>query len=423
MDRFKTTLRPLFILIIWASAASVSAQHLNLEMCYELAMDNYPMAAQYDLISKSRGYTAANAASGSLPQIIIGGQASYQSDVTQFPLQVPGLDIPAISKDQYQLYGEVSQPLTGLITAKHQKRFAVEQSETAKKAADVEMYQLKERINQLYFGILLLDARIEQVHLLMGEISRGSEINRVAIENGLALHSSADLLKAEMLIAEQRLSELKFNRTAFTEMLSQFIGIPVTDDAQFAQPDTYSANNDVDRPELYLFDTRKKVLSAQSALITDKTLPHLSLFVQGGYGRPALNMLKNDFEFFYIGGIRLVWNISGYYTRKNEQQLIYIEKDRINLEKDTFLFNVNMQLKQQHNEILKLKEMVAADKKIIALRENVVTSAQNQLKYGTLTTTEYMTHVNAVDAAKQDMILHEIQLLLKQHTIKTIEGN
>lgn len=152
-------------------------------------------------------------------------------------------------------------------------------------------------------------------------------------------------------------------------------------------------------------------------------MPRLSLFLQGGFGRPALDMFSNSFDPFYITGLRLSWNLSGYWTSKNERSQIIINQTGVQIQQETFLFNTNLTLSRQSTEILKMQELIASDSEIILLRENIKKVTQTQLENGSATTNDYLTAVNAEDQARQNRILHEIQLLLYQYNIRTTIGN
>ncbi|PRD46513.1 TolC family protein [Sphingobacterium haloxyli] len=400
------------------------SRSLNLDVCYQLAENNYPLVKQYALLDKTKEYSLTNASKGYLPQINVGGQASYQSDVTQIPISLPNIDVPSMSKDQYKLYGEVSQPLTDLFMVKHQKELVYANAAVEEQKVEVELYKLKERINQFYFGILLIDAQIAQVELLKKDIRSGMNRNDVAIANGIALKSSSDVLAAELLKADQRTIELKATRKGYADMLSLFINRTIDEHTILEKPFTATAlMTEINRPELKLFETQKKTFDVHNKLINNRVLPHFSLFFQGGYGRPGLNMLNNNFDLYYIGGVRLTWNISSFYTQKQEKQLLDLSQNALEVQKETFLFNTNLTLKQQDSEIAKLEELIQTDRDIVQLRKNVKLSAQNQLAYGTTTTNDYLTYINAEDQAKQNMIVHEIQLLMAQYNFKTTSGN
>lgn len=402
------------------------AQHsnsLSLDNCLEMAKQNYPLIRQYTLIEKTKEYSIANAQKAYLPQFNVAGQATYQSAVTQIPISLPNVDIPTMSKDQYRLYGEVSQSITDLFTVKDQKEYINANSEIETQKTEVELYKIRERINNLYFGILLIDAQIKQTELLKKDIQSGIEKTNVAIANGVALKSTADNLKAELLKADQRTIELKATRKGYADMLALFIGNPIDENTVLEKPHRQMLTNTINRPELKLFDLQKKSFDVQEKLITAKNLPRLSAFFQGGIGRPGLNMLDNDPKGYYIGGLRLSWNITGFYTYKNEKKMLANNQSMIDIQRETFLFNTNLTLKQQNADITKMQDLIETDKSIVTLRESVKHTTQNQLTYGTATTNDYLIAVNAQDQAKQSLILHEIQLLMTEYNAQTTAGN
>lgn len=412
------------LLLIWSHwAVAQQSNSLTLDSCLEMAKQNYPLIKQYTLIEKTKEYSIANAQKGVLPQFNVAGQATYQSAVTAVQISLPNMNIPTISKDQYKLYGEVSQSITDLFTVKDQKEYINANSEIETQKIEVELYKLKERINNLFFGILLIDAQIQQTELLKKDIQNGIEKTNVAITNGVALKSTADNLKAELLKANQKTIELKATRKGYADMLALFIGKPIDENTILEKPHRQLFTNTINRPELRLFNLQKKSFDVQEKLITAKNMPRVSLFFQGGLGRPGLNMLNPDFAGYYIGGLRLSWNITGFYTYKNEKKILSNNQSAIDIQRETFLFNTNLTLKQQNADITKMQELIETDKSIITLRESVKTTTQNQLTYGTATTNDYLIVVNAEDQAKQSLILHEIQLLMTEHNAQTTAGN
>ena len=394
---------------------------LSLDSCYALAKNNYPLIKKHELITKSKDYLLENIAKGSLPQINIAGQASYQSDVTTFPKSIPG--VPVLSKDQYKIYAEVNQPIYDGGIIKEQKRIQEANSVVEEQQLEVELYKLKDRINQLYFGILLIDEQLKQNALMKDDIQLGLNKINAQIANGTALRSNADLLKAELLKVGQQSIELESNRTGLTDMLGLFINRSIDENTVFNKPPGIISSMEIKRPELSLFDSRSKMLDAQNNLITAQNNPKISFFAQGGFGKPAFNILSNDFDPFYIGGVRLSFPLTGFYTTKNNRSLIELKKQNINVEKETFLFNTQFTLRQQSADVTKLQQFLKLDDEIIPLRESVKKAALAQLENGVINSGDYLREVNAEDNARQAKILHEIQLLLAQYKVLNTTGN
>jgi outer membrane protein TolC len=402
---------------------SQTVNSLTIDSCYAMAKRNYPLVKQYALIEKSKEYSIDNANKNYLPQFNIAGQATYQSEVTKVPISIPNVSIPELNKDQYKLYGEVSQPITDLFTVKDQKELVKANSEIEEQKIEVELYKLKERINNLFFGLLLIDAQIQQTELLKKDIQSGIDKINTAIANGTALKSSADNLKAELLKANQRTIELKSNKKGYAAMLSLFVNQPILESTTLVKPNPQIISNIINRPELKMYDLQKKTFDVQSKLITAKNLPRFSLFFQGGLGRPALNMLSNDVKGYYMGGLRLNWSLTGFYTYNKEKKILALNQNSLDIQKDVFLFNTNLNLQQQNSEVTKMQELIETDNSIITLRESIKNTTKNQLENGTVTTNDYLTAVNAQDQAQQNLLLHQIQLLMAQYNYQTTSGN
>ncbi|MFL9482899.1 TolC family protein [Chitinophagaceae bacterium LWZ2-11] len=419
----KMLLLSLCVLSAPVIASAQTTKSISLEECYTLARENYPLVKQQELIAKSKEYSIDNASKGNLPQLNVSGQASYQSATTQVPFQIPGITFPGISKDQYKIYGEVNQVLYDGGTIKNQKQSIEADAGVQQQQLEVELYKLKDRINQLYFGILLVDEQLKQNELLKTDIQTGINKTTGALANGTAFKSNLDMLKAEMLNTNQHSIELKATRGAYTSMLSLFLNKEVDENTVLKRPQDIIVTQDIHRPELLLYDYQTKSLDIQNKMISSKTLPKFNFFVQGGYGRPALNMLSNDFDFYYIGGLRLSWQLSGLYTSKKEKALIDINRKNIGLQKETFLFNTNFTLKQENAEITKLRALLSSDNEIIDLRASVKRASSAQLENGVINANDYLRDVNTENLARQNKILHETQLLMAEYNQQTTTGN
>ncbi|MGN6533656.1 MAG: TolC family protein [Ginsengibacter sp.] len=407
-------------LITFTLLAKAQSDSITLDSCYVWAKKNYPMVKQYELIAKSDEYTLENLSKGYLPQININGQATYQSDVTQLPKAIPGVSV--LSKDQYKIYAEANQMIYDGGVIRLQKKLQQANSIVDQQKLEVELYQLKNRVNQLYFGILLIDEQLKQNALTKNDIQLGLDKINAQIANGTALQSSADILKAELLKGEQQTIESNFNRKAFTDMLGLFINKSLNEKTIFSKPENISSSGEIKRPELILYDYQNKIFDAQNNLLTAKNNPKLSFFVQGGYGRPAFNILSNNFDPFYIGGLRLSFPLSGFYTIKNERELISISRQNTEVQKNTFLFNTQLAIKQQSADITKLQAFLKTDDEIISLRTNVKKSALAQLENGVINSGDYLREVNAEDSARQNKVLHEIQLLTAEYNEQNTLG-
>jgi outer membrane protein TolC len=399
-------------------------KQLDLRQAYDLGLKNYPVIKEKDLVRQTAGINISNLQKGFLPQVTISGQASYQSDVTKIDVSLPGFSFEPLSKDQYKLLADVSQLIYDGGVTKEQKVLQQMNASVEDQKVEVELYKLKERINQIYLMVLYLDEQVKQVELVKADIQTGIKRVDAQVQNGVAFKSNLNVLKAELLKTDQRSIEIKASRKGLVEALGIFIGQSLNENVQLQAPaaNTIAGENEISRPELKLYSEQSKFVSQQNKLIHAKNLPKASLFAQGGYGRPGLNMLKNGFDFYYIGGIRFNWSLGGLYTRKKEKELVEVNKKMVDIQKETFLLNTNTQLKQQQSEVDKLKQLIESDNEIISLRRSVTDAAKAQLENGVITANDYLREINAEDLARQTLITHQLQLLQAQINYQTILG-
>jgi len=416
--------RLLSVLLILPVMLLAQSQSLTLQKAYELAQQNYPLIKQRELIKQTSEYSEENLGKGFLPQINLSGQATYQSAVTQVKLPAPGIFIEPLSKDQYRIVGDVNQLIYDGGAIKQQKGIQYLSDEVEQQKIEVELYKLKERINQIFLAVLFLDEQLKQVDLVRSDLNNGITRVEAQVNNGVALRSNLNVLKAELLKTDQRAIEIKATRKGYIDVLSLFINQSLPENIKLEKPVVTGSvlNSDIQRPELKLYSTQEKLLGGQYKVVGSRTKPKASLFFQGGYGRPSLNLFTNDFDFFYTTGLRLNWSIGGFYTEKREKKIIELNQKTIDIQKEVFLFNTNTQLKQQQSEFDKFQKLIATDNDIIDLRIKVKDAAKAQLENGVITANDYLREVNAEDQARLSLITHQIQLLQAQINYQTISG-
>jgi outer membrane protein TolC len=398
---------------------------LTLEECYNKARANYPLIKQKEYIARIEEYNVSNVWKGYFPQITISGQTTYQSDVTTIPFSFPGIKIESLTQDQYKAAADISQVIYdgGIMSA--QAEIQRSSAEVDDQKVEVEMMKVKERINQIYFGILLSDAQISQIDLVKKDLIASLDKITAALQNGITTQSSVDIIKAELLKTNQKEIEAISSRKTLIDILCQLIKQKLDEPLKLEQPSLkiISTEEEINRPELKLFESQTKMIEIQNELTLSKILPKASLFFQGGYGKPTLNMLKNNFDWYYITGARLTWSPSNLYTFSNEKEIIELSKKSIDVQKETYLLNTNISLNQQKREIEKLRELIVIDKQIIDIRTTVKESSRAQLENGVITASDYIRELNAEDQVKQNLAVHTIQLLLANQNYQLSTGN
>jgi outer membrane protein TolC len=408
--------------IVFVSDAQ-NADQLTLQDCYKLAEQNYPLIKQRELIAKTTEYTIDNIQRGYLPQLSVNGQATYQSAVTAIPIRILDVKIPILSKDQYKLYGELDQVVYDGGEISGQKQLQKANEAINQQQLQAELYQLKERVNQLFFGVLLIDEQLKQNDLVIADLQLGQNKIQASIKNGTAFRSNGDVIAAEVLQAKQHSVELLASRKAYMDMLGLFIGKTVADNTVLLKPQPVNISTEINRPELKVYDQQGKSLDVQNKLLSASARPRFSAFFQGGMGRPGLDLFDNSLAPYYITGLRLSWSPSVFYTIKKQRALIGINRQNLDVQKETFLFNTNLTVKQQNANIGKYQQLLSSDNEIIDLRTRVKTTAMAQLENGVITSNDFLTEVNDENQARQNKILHEVQLLMSQYNEQTTTGN
>lgn len=414
------------LLLTIAAPLSAQTKQLTIDSCYRLAKQNYPLIKKQDLIAKSASYSLENAGKFYLPQFSVNGQASYQSQTINFHDVLPGApagSLPEISKDQYKIQAEVSQQIYDGGATKNQKELIRANEAIQQQNLEVNLNTLKERVNQLYFSILLMKEQLKQNDIRRTDLQGALDKAVAAVENGSGFRSNADELKAELVNVDMTDIEFESNRKAYLNMLSLLISRPLNEATVLIPPDPPPVSAEINRPELKLFDLQKETFTIQEKQLESAYLPKLNAFVQGAYGRPTLNFIDNAFGAWWVGGLRLSWSLGSLYSLKNNRNLLQINRQNQDIEKETFLFNTGLTQRQENAEIEKYSALIEKDETAISLRESVSKSARAQLDNGVITVHEYINKLNDENLAKQSRILHHIQLLHAQYNLKTTSGN
>ncbi len=412
----------LFPLLLLAAlhVTSVAQEHPTLEQVLSAANTHYPLVQQRNLVEQSRDFSLAALNRAFLPQLSINGQASYQSDVTELPIKInlPGFTVDPLDKDQYRATADVSQILFDGGNISAQKNAARANSLVEQEKINVEMQKMREKVRQLYLGVLMMDEQIRQTDIVASDLTAGIKKMEAALKNGTAFRSQLAVLQAEEIRNRQRKTELQQTRLSLLKSLSLFTGSEYEATVQFEKPASVfslpAEKPAIVRPELNLYKEQEQLTLTQRKQIGVKSLPKLSLFAQGGYGRPGLNMLDNDFSWFYIAGARLHWNLGALYSLHAERQVNAVSRSSINVQRELYLLSANITVEQYRNDIIKYTTLLTDDRELVSLREEIKRSAKAQLDNGVITSSDYLREVNAADQARQQQLLHELQLLQTQ---------
>jgi len=413
-----------FAALIWLNSSLVSSQVITLDEIQKKAESNYPAVAQYGIIEKTKDFSISNANRAFLPQGTLSAQATWQSDVTHIdidlPEGMPPLEIPVPDQDQYRVVAELNQLIWDGGNVSAQKKSLKANAELEKKQLETEIYALRERVNNLYFGILLMKGNLQQQEILESELQRNYKNVQTYVQNGVANEADLSAVKVEQLKAGQQRIQLESTLDAYVRMLSVLAGESLDKDMTFTKPDPDAElmSPSINRPELKMFDAQEVAIESQRSLLKARNMPKLGAFAQGGYGKPGLNMFDTDFSPYFSGGIRLTWNFSNLYTLNNDKKKIDLQRQKVNIQRETFLYNLNTQIPQQQMEIEKYRRTMTDDNEIIRHQTLIREAAEVKVENGTLTVSDLMKEINTEEAVKQAKRLHEIQYLMSIYSLK-----
>ena len=411
----------------------IMAQAQTLEECQQAAERNYPLIQQYDLINKTTELTVSNIQKGWLPQVSASAQATYQSDVVSFPdemqalYQQMGINMKGLTKDQYRVGIDVQQTVFDGGAIRSQKEIARAQGQVQQAQNEVNIYQVRRRVNEMYFALLLIDEQMK-LNADLQELLAGNERKLESMKkNGTAAESDWHSVKAERLNVVQQMTSLQAQRQVLARMFSTFCGIEVKEatkpNCQLSIVNGQSNN----RPELKAIDAQLRLADAQEKAINSALMPRLGVFAQGFYGYPGYNMFEDmmsrKWSLNGMIGARLTWNIGALYTRKNDKAKIQLQRDMAENSRDVFLFNNNLEQIQQNENIARYQRLMSDDEEIIRLRSSVRKAAESKLAHGIIDVNDLVKEINSENQARVQQTVHEIEMLKEIYDLKYTTNN
>ncbi|HEY3402333.1 MAG TPA: TolC family protein [Ohtaekwangia sp.] len=406
-----------------ATAGAATAQVLTIDSCYTLANQNYPLVKQYELIEKTKEYTLSNAGKAYLPQLSVTAIEGYIfGELPSFG--PPGSDSGSSGDFKFIGLAQLNQTIWDGGANRTQKKIITASSEAEKASVDVAIYDLHSRVNQLYFGILLVDEQLIQLEaqnaILSNNINRVKQLN----DNGLVYKTDLDEIKVEQLKLNQRKTELKYVRQGYVMMLSLLIGAKIDSKITLQKPVLINPlpEPQIIRPELSLYKSQRDVVNAQYGMQQVSLMPKIGLLGAGVMLTPGIGA-DNGTTSIGVAGISASWNISGFYKRGNERQLTQLALNKINLQEETFLFNTKLQVTQTSANIEKQRAILAEDEEIVGLRKSIRESYQVKYTSGSGSLTDLLNATEKESESRSQKALHEMQLLMTISEQNTITGN
>lgn len=399
-------------LMLWATLAGSVAAQVTLSECVEKARNNYPQIQELGLIREAEKYDLSTASQSWLPQLTISGKAQYQSKVVEMPFEIPEFKFN-LPHDQYSLVGEVSQTIWDGGSTASKKRLVSADAKIQSKQLEVSLYGLRQKVENIFLGILLIDKQIAQNEIAVKSLYRNRESVLAGIEHGVSYQSDLSIVDVNILNYKQTISSLHADRQAYVDMLGRLTGEDLSQ-ARFVEPpvDLPIDTATLARPELQLYKAQLEQTQIQRRDLQSNLYPKLNLSLQGGIGRPGLNILKNEFEPYYIVGVKLQWNLGALYSRKNDIRKIAVQKERIERQQEAFVLNTMLDVTDQLNEVHKAEQVLEQDREIIRLREEIRQAGEEQYKQGVIMLTDLMEMIDEEFNARVAQSLHQVQLVM-----------
>ncbi|NBG64558.1 TolC family protein [Acidiluteibacter ferrifornacis] len=410
----------IFILLI-SPLLLISQQTVTLSDCYGLLNQNYPLIKKQALLEAQSEVQNDVIKTSNLPRIELNGQATYQSEVIQFPLEIPGMSVEPLNNDQYRATIDIFQPIYNGGAVNSSVALSTAESAVRQQEAAVSLYQLKARINYYYISILLLQEKeslfgdkLKQLNLKLKELE-------VAVTNGMALAKVEKGLKAERIQIQQEIIAVRASRAQLLKQLSQLTYNEISESAVLKRP-TFFNTELAPRPELKLFELQSQKLSLSQELNSSTRKPTLNAFGQLGYGNPGLNMLENAFTEYYIVGVKLKWTILDWNKVKKTNESLSFAREMVAVEQSIFEVNNEIQLTEATAEMEKIKQLIQSDITLIELRDDIVKISDSELENGAITASVYLDDLTDLYEAKSKKATHEMQLTLAEANYYLLKG-
>lgn len=434
------------------SAGNIESE-ITIEDCQRWAMENYPAIRQHGLLEQAREYTLSNISRVYMPEFSLSGVASWQSEkmeldlkmpdkvdisvdlnemvqqggnlpVMNVPVSIPRMTIPVSDRDRYNMSLSLKQALWTGGRMKAGKEMAKREIDMMHAGLDAQLYEIRDKVKQLYFGLLTIEGREKQLNRADEILDKLRVRAEVALKEGVIYETDLDVIDVERIKYKQMRMELDAKREACLNVLSTLIHRPLSKETVLQMPSIEAGwgNGEIKRPELKYLDSKIKRLDADLKMQNAENMPKLGLFAMGGYGKSGLNTFDSDFKPYFIGGVMLSWNFGKLNTLRNDRKLIKVQQESVRNQQESFIFNTKMEVLMQDAEIKKLRGLVESDEEAVRLRESIRQASEVKYANGVYTISELITDVNQALIARQEKVLREVELQMMMYSKKITLG-
>lgn len=424
MKRFAVCLSLMIALFLNIEKTKAQSDVLTLDSCYRAARTVFPGISQLSALAEMHRLALENIRAAFLPKSSFTASAGYQSDVTSIAVNIPMVSIPSLSKDSYKAYVDVNQLIYdgGASRARREGQFV--QHEVENIQVETDFYKVKEVINDLFFSALLGRKMKEQLELGLSNLTARRQIAASAVANGVLLPAQLEIIDVEITAQHQRLVDVDHAIDGALQMLSVWIGKPLSTESRLAVSSLSEAvgTRDNVRPEQALFGLQQKRLQHLSDQTNARIMPVISGYGQAGYGRPGLNMLLNEFDSWFLVGVKFQWTIWDWKQTYREKIQLRLQEDIINAQKQSYDQRVQAQLVAVESDISRINDLLKLDGQIISSRERIRLTAVSQFENGTLEASDLVARTNEETQARINYEIHKLQLIQYQVKYLTVLG-
>jgi outer membrane protein TolC len=412
------------LLLLGVFTTSNAQSVLTLDSCINQAYRNFEFNKQVEYTNQVTEANVSGIKKNYLPTLDLNAMATYQNEQISIPLAfpIPGFEAPVAPLNINTALFTLRQWIyDGSMT--HNQRLIQEASGNVQlQEIGVQKLEVKNSVMQLYFSILLLEK--QQVILLDKASVLQSRLKEVdaAVESNVLLASDRDMLKAEIVQLKQRSTEIEFGRKSSISGLSQLLGIDISEDTKFTQPEAeITPSTDLSmRPDVKLMDYQMNVLEAQKGMIKSSYLPKIGVFADGGLGYPGYNLFKDEISPMAKVGVSLQWHIFDWNKGSTQRQTLDLSQNILRLKQDRLKMQVGVQREAQQSQMEKTRQLMLNDAELLDLYTSISAAYAAQLENGTITSADYIQQLNKEQEARTNLELHKLQLLIATLNYNTI---
>ncbi len=427
--KLKIHITAIILILNIAKVPGQISEKISLDSCILSAKKHFALYKNNSLNQKLSELQVKNFNTNYYPQLNFEAKASYQTQTIDIDVDTQGLppgvvlNFPAPPLDQYGASVNLNQTIYDRGITKQLKQLENQKSILNNLNTEVQFQQIKQKVNDLYFGILILKKTEAKIKSGLNELYAKQNALKSGLKNGIITRENYDLLSVNILLTKQKLIEIQENVNGNIAVLSELTGKSLTDTVQLELPADVTLTNENKRPEISVFNAQNELTETNINLVKSKRLPKLGAFAAGGYGNPGLTMIKDEWNPYFIAGAKLNWTLWDWNKTSRTKQILKINEASVENQKETFKQSVTVQLNKLHSDIEKYQKLSEYDLRILRLHEKICESMSRKLQNGTANSVDYISSFNAKLQAAVQYDIHKLKLIKCKYDYLIVTGN